>query len=229
MTDPLPSSLSHFHSLQNNWIASLLNTTLTTNDYTAIPTFSRIPKPSGEDHYFASSLATPTTIPHVLTLRRRELPTLPTEVPDWPAPTAAPSSAPAISPPDVIMLMDLSAPGICGHPETVHGGVVATLLDEAMSLAVAAHSGGDSSTDNPRGKIYTAQLDVRYKRPLLVPTVAMVRAKVVARLGRKYWVRAQIVQEEKVEDPKQMHLEWPKRKVVTTDAMAFWLQTKSNL
>lgn len=103
------------------------------------------------------------------------------------------------------------------------------MLDEAMSLAVATHSGGDSITDNPRGKIYTAQLDVRYKRPLLVPTVAMVRAKVVARQGRKYWVRAQIVQEEKVEDPKQMHLEWPKRKVVTTDAMAFWLQTKSNL
>lgn len=228
MSDPFDSSLHHFRSLQDNWVASLLNTTISTNDYTPISTFSRILKPSGEDTYFASTLATSTTIPHVLTLRRRSLPTPPTEIPAWPTATAKPSSAPSVSPPDVIVLMDLSAPGICGHPETVHGGVVATLLDEAMSLAVSAHSGGDSSTDNPRGKIYTAQLDVRYKRPLLVPAVVMVRAKVVARQGRKFWVRAQIVQEEKVEDPKQMHLEWPKKKVVTTDAMAFWLQTKES-
>lgn len=121
----------------------------------------------------------------------------------------------------------------------MHGGVAATLLDEVMSLAVSIHSGqidgsgtGGTGTgnenENPRGKIYTAQLDVRYKKPLLAPAVAVVKSRVVARQGRKFWVRAQVVQEERNEQADQ-HLEWPKRKVVTTDAMAFWLQTKSNL
>lgn len=226
--------MDHFRSLPNNWIASLLKTP----DYTPIPTDSRTPKPSGEDTYFASVLATQTTIPHLLTLRRRELvpppPPSPEKTSVWPAPTAKPTAPPAVSPPDVIVLVDLRAPGICGHPETVHGGVIATLLDEAMSLAVSVQAGTVNSSDpssnpqeqNPRGKIYTAQLDVRYKRPLLVPSVAIVRARVVAREGRKFWVRAQIVQEE--EDKSQGQLEWPKRKVVTTDAMAFWLQIRDS-
>lgn len=237
MSDQSSSSLHHFQSLHNNWIASLLSTN--SSDYTPVQTYSRIPKPStGEDGYFAQSLASPSTIPHVLSLRRRNIPAPPTELHAWPAPTAKPSSAPSVAEPDMILLVDLGAPGICGHPETVHGGVVATLLDEAMSVAVALHAGleleagGESNEEkeaerekNPRGKIFTAQLDLRYKRPLLVPAIAMVKAKVVARQGRKFWVRAQIVQEEKDENAEK-HLEWPKRKVVTTDAMAFWLQTR---
>lgn len=232
--------LSHFQGLENHWVAGLL----ASPDYEPIATDSRAPKPSGEDSYFGAVLATPTTIPHVLTLRRKEIGSPATQPPPpedpktiWPAPTAAPSSAPAVNPADVVVLVDLSAPGICGHPETVHGGVVATLLDEAMSLAVSSHVGvgtgsdnvrGGESEENPRGKIYTAQLDVRYKRPLLVPAVAVVKARVVARQGRKFWVRAQLMQEEKNEEADR-HLEWPKRKVVTTDAMAFWIQTRASL
>ena len=233
--------MDHFSSLNNNWIASILSSP----EYFPILTDSRVPKPSGEDAYFGHTLATATTIPHVLTLRRRELTPPPssdgsgagtgtgpgTGAPIWPAPTAKPSSAPPVNPPDVILLADLSAPGICGHPDTVHGGVAATLLDEVMSLAVGIHAGQTDAVPteaNPRGKIYTAQLDVRYKKPLLVPAVAVVKARVVARQGRKFWVRAQIVQEERNEQADK-HLEWPKRKVVTTDAMAFWLQIKSNL
>lgn len=249
--------MDHFSSLRNNWIASILSS----SEYSPIPTDSRFPKPSGEDSYFGHALASSSTIPHVLTLRRRELTPPPSPeatstststttgsgtgtrsgagggAPLWPAPTAKPSSAPLVNPSDVIMLVDLSAPGICGHPDTVHGGVIATLLDEVMSLAVSIHSGqiGGSGTggvgnenENPRGKIFTAQLDVRYKKPLLAPAVAVVKSRVIARQGRKFWVRAQVVQEEKNEQADK-HLEWPKRKVVTTDAMAFWLQTKSNL
>lgn len=230
--------MDYFTSLNNNWIASFLSSP----DYTPIPTDSRSPKPSGEDAYFGDVLATKTTIPHVLTLQRKDIPPPAppsTEGPPiWPSPTAKPSSAPAVNPADVLVLVDLSAPGICGHPETVHGGVVATLLDEAMSLAVGSHVLGQSGTgtgssstetgENPRGKIFTAQLDVRYKRPLMVPAVAVIKARVVARQGRKFWVRAQVVQEEKNEQAER-HLEWPKRKVVTTDAMAFWVQTKASL
>jgi acyl-coenzyme A thioesterase PaaI-like protein len=39
------------------------------------------------------------------------------------------------------MIFELSSPGLSGHPSTVHGGIVATLIDEAMSLAVAFVAG----------------------------------------------------------------------------------------
>lgn len=224
--------MDYFTSLNNNWITSLVSSP----EYDAIATDSRVPKPSGEDSYFGAVLATDTTIPHVLTLRRKERASPASGPPPALAPTASASSAPAVNPPDVVLVVALGSPGICGHPETVHGGVVATLLDEAMSLAVSTQVPGagtetiqgEQNQQNPRGKIYTAQLDVRYKRPLLVPAVAVVKAKVVARQGRKFWVRAQVVQEERNEQAER-HLEWPKKKVVTTDAMAFWLQTKPSL
>lgn len=104
---------------------------------------------------------------------------------------------------------------------------MATMIDEAMSLAVAVHADADvkdqkqNAGDHPRGPIFTSQLDLRYKKPVAVPGILVVRARVVARSGRKFWVRAQALQEG---GSSGGHLEWAKRKVVTTDAMAFWLQ-----
>lgn len=216
--------LSYFSAIP--WSRNLLSS----KDYYPIQTWSRLPKTStGEDAFFAGTIATPTTIPHVLTLRRRDIapPPAPTDPPVWPAPTASASAPPSTSPPDVMMLFGLEAPGICGHPSTAHGGIVATLIDETMSLAVAVHLDSDSRgrrspDESPRGPIFTSQLDLRYKRPVAVPALVVVRAKVVARAGRKFWVRAQAVQEE--QEPPGGHLEWAKRKQVTTDAMGFWLQ-----
>lgn len=227
MSEPTsdPALLDPFRAIA--WSNSLLNSP----DYYPIRTWSRLVKPhTGEDGFFASTLATSSTIPHCLTLRRRNLLPPPQEPPVWPSPTATPSSAPSPIPPDIIMMVDLATPGVSGHPSTAHGGVVATLIDEAMSLAVAIHA--PSSGDHPRGAIYTAQLDVRYKKPLRVPGLVVIRAKVVARVGRKYWVRAQAVQEESDENSGRGlggPLEWAKKKTVVTDAMAFWIQTAPSL
>lgn len=212
---PPKESLDYFRSIP--WSNSLLAST----DYFPIQTWSRLPKPqTGEDGLFAGTLATPSTIPHVVTLRRRpESLSVPAEEPaNWPVPARKPSPK-ETNPADVVFLVGLGSPGVSGHPQTAHGGIVALLIDEAMSLAVAVQS---SPAEHPRGAIYTAQLDVRYKKPVTVPGLAVVRAKVVARQGRKYWVRAQVLQEE---DDAGGHLEWAKRKPVVTDAMAFWLET----
>jgi acyl-coenzyme A thioesterase PaaI-like protein len=121
------------------------------------------------------------------------------------------------------MIFDLSSPGLSGHPSTVHGGIVATLIDEAMSLAVAAHANASErdSGGNPRGRIFTAQLDVRYKKRVVTPALLVVKARVVGRVGKKFWVRAQALQED--EEGAGGHLEWAKRKLVKADAMAFWV------
>ena len=223
----LEAEIAHFRSHQ--WANSLISS----EDYIPISTDSRRIKPStGEDGYFANTLGTPSTIPHVLTLVRRNIQIPPAEAPTWLPATkqdaaAAAKPTPGVNPADVLMIFDLGSPGLSGHPATVHGGAVATMIDEAMSLAVAAHtsSGPESvSTDNnPRGKTFTVQLDVRYKQKVTNPALLVVRAKVVGRVGKKFWVRAQAVQED--EEGAGGHLEWAKRKIVKTDAMAFWIVT----
>lgn len=224
MAETAPA-IAHFRS--NPWANNLISS----EDYTPIPTDSRRLKPStGEDGFFANTIATPSTIPHVLTLQRRNIAPPQSEPPTWlPATKKDAASAakptPGITPADILMIFDLASPGLSGHPGTVHGGIVASLIDEAMSLAVAAHTSAPSTSgvvdDNPRGKIFTVQLDVRYRKRVTNPALLVIRAKVVARVGRKFWVRAQAVQED--EEGAGGHLEWAKRKVVKADAMAFWI------
>ncbi|KAE8145219.1 HotDog domain-containing protein [Aspergillus avenaceus] len=227
MTTPLTDE-SSFHPFRDHPYANRL---LNHPEYYPIRTWSRLPKPSnGEDGYLAETLATPSTIPHCLTLRRRWLSPLCPVRPPWPSPTDNPlASEPSALPPDIFMLFDMATPGVSGHPSTAHGGIVATCIDEAMSLAVTlyalppelnASGGAGNEAQTPRGKLFTSQLDLRYKRPVSVPGLLIVRAKVVGRVGRKFWVRAQAVQvDEKNSD----------EVVVMTDAMAFWLQTAANL
>ncbi|KAJ5675780.1 Thioesterase superfamily [Penicillium macrosclerotiorum] len=226
----MDSTIEHFRG--HPWANSLICSA----DYTPVPTDSRRPKPTtGEDGYFSGTLATSSTIPHVLTLQRRELGTPQSSPPTWLPATkedaaAAATPTPGANPADIIMIYDLGGSGIAGHPSTVHGGIVATMIDEAMSLAVAAHASApssppstDSTDKNPRGKTFTVQLDVRYKKPVTTPALLVVRARVVARSGRKFWVRAQALQEDETEAGG--HLEWAKRKHVKSDAMAFWIVT----
>jgi uncharacterized protein (TIGR00369 family) len=76
-----------------------------------------------------------------------------------------------------------------GHPGYLHGGIIATLLDEAMSKAVRA-MGRPSMT---------SKLEVEYLRP--VPSGAPIRieARVVRNEGRKHWAEAVIVDKEESE------------------------------
>ena len=65
----------------------------------------------------------------------------------------------------------------------LHGGIIATLLDEAMSKAVRA-----------RGKTaMTRQMEIDYLRP--VPSGAPIRmeGRVVSSEGRKHWTEAKIL------------------------------------
>jgi uncharacterized protein (TIGR00369 family) len=69
-----------------------------------------------------------------------------------------------------------------GHPGFLHGGIIATLLDETMSKAVRA-----------RGlTAMTRHLEVDYRRP--VPSCAPIRleGRIVRDEGRKYFVEANI-------------------------------------
>ncbi|KAL2821039.1 HotDog domain-containing protein [Aspergillus granulosus] len=181
------------------------------SDYLEIPTYSRLFKPAtGEDGFFASTLASAITIPTVRTLRLKKLQaSLPSQPPPWPSPTSPPVPI-AVPGADLVMLLTLAPPGVCGHPDTAHGGVLATIIDEAMSLGVtlyAPEAGEAGRSGRIRSKMFTAQLDIRYKKPVAVPGEVAVRVSVLAKQGKKVWVRAQAVQDGEI----------------MVDAVAFWV------
>ncbi|KAF9883186.1 hypothetical protein FE257_003873 [Aspergillus nanangensis] len=234
MEAPLPISASEYPPFYAHPHAHRL---LHDPAYYPIRTWSRLPKPStGEDGFFSGTVATPNTISHVLTLRRRNLLSrheiVSSSPPSWPPPTADPlTSSPSMDPPDIVILWHLVPPGISGHPSTAHGGIVAACIDETMSLAVALYLPQRDLDDDvdglsvegfraPRPGLYTSQLDIRYKQPNLVPGVMIIRAKVVGHVGRKFWTRAHVLQTDQ-QNPDQLN--------VTTDAMGFWLQTGASL
>jgi uncharacterized protein (TIGR00369 family) len=73
-----------------------------------------------------------------------------------------------------------------GSPGYVHGGIIATMLDEAMSKSVRAR--GLTSM--------TRQMEIDYLRP--VPSCAPIRmeGRVVRSEGRKHWTEAKILNAE---------------------------------
>jgi uncharacterized protein (TIGR00369 family) len=69
-----------------------------------------------------------------------------------------------------------------GHPGYLHGGIIATLLDEAMSKSARA-----------RGlTTMTRKLEVEYLRPVPSGAPLRVDGRVVRSEGRKHWVEAAI-------------------------------------
>jgi uncharacterized protein (TIGR00369 family) len=76
-----------------------------------------------------------------------------------------------------------------GHPGYLHGGIIATLLDEAMSKAVRAL--GQPSV--------TRKMEIEYLRPVPSGTPLRLEGRVVRSEGRKHWTEAVIANAQEVE------------------------------
>ncbi len=87
-----------------------------------------------------------------------------------------------------------------GAEGIVHGGMQATIIDEAMGHACyvdelpapASPDAPDSLSRPPDLNIVTVELTVRYRRPMRVGEPAVVRARMVERRGRHRRVDASI-------------------------------------
>lgn len=73
---------------------------------------------------------------------------------------------------------------LCGHPGIIHGGLLATILDEDMARCCFA------ALPNKVGM--TANLTVNYRAPLPSDTYVCLRAKTTKVEGRKAWVEGRI-------------------------------------
>ncbi|EED24138.1 thioesterase family protein [Talaromyces stipitatus ATCC 10500] len=73
---------------------------------------------------------------------------------------------------------------VCGHPGIVHGGLLATMLDEGLARCcfpvLPNHIG------------VTANLSIDYKKPVTADTYVVLRAATVKHEGRKAWVEGRL-------------------------------------
>lgn len=144
---------------------------------------SRTPKVSTEDSLTATTLATPNTIPHCLVY--------------YPLPST-PSDLDAIS-----ILLKVES-GCNGHPHILHGGIVATLLDESMGSLlqqIEERKHAESAAEGSAQSIgsFTKYLNVEFLAPMKTPSVILAKVKVVERRGRGVKVLASLFQKDGAE------------------------------
>ncbi|KAK3203947.1 hypothetical protein GRF29_106g1087306 [Pseudopithomyces chartarum] len=99
---------------------------------------------------------------------------------------------------------------LCGHPGIVHGGLLATLLDEGMGRCCFPAL--------PNRAAVTASLKVDYKAPAMAGQIFVLRAETTRVEGRKAWVKAwleTLVDEKNGEKP-----------LVVTEAEALFIEPK---
>lgn len=68
--------------------------------------------------------------------------------------------------------------GMDGHLHTAHGGVAATLIDEALGTLAGIHK-------EPGVSIFTGYLHVNYKKPVPTPSVILIRARLNGKKSAK--------------------------------------------
>lgn len=193
MVPPLDekSTIEHFQSI--DWTARILSNPL----YQLSSTRFQTPKDDTEDAFIAITLATPQTIQKLLPLQLRKLPS-PDSVPKRP-------SADSVNPENasVIWLVTISAEGMSGFPNVLHGGAIATIFDECLSNMMGAYRDAAENADivlrtDDRGPIMTAKLEITYKRAVMLPGTYAVKTWVSAFQDRpdkraKLWLQGEFV------------------------------------
>ncbi|MGA9061527.1 MAG: PaaI family thioesterase [Terracidiphilus sp.] len=91
-----------------------------------------------------------------------------------------------LAPDSSVVSFPVVAHAFDGHPGYLHGGIIATLLDEAMSKAVRAQ--GRASM--------TRKIEVDYLRPVLSGVPLRIEGRVVRNEQRKHWAEARILNDE---------------------------------
>lgn len=75
--------------------------------------------------------------------------------------------------------------GMNAHPNLLHGGVIATILDSTMGNVI-----GQQLPEHPA--TFTVALNISYKKPVMTPGTVMARSWIFKWEGRKVWVHGVI-------------------------------------
>ncbi|RFU27183.1 hypothetical protein B7463_g9156, partial [Scytalidium lignicola] len=174
--DPTPQDKAHFQAQE--WCRPLL----TSKDYTLIPTYSRIPKPSTtEDSLTAETLNTPDTISACLSFYKN--------------PSPEPTNGRVDH--EIRVLASLQR-GVNGGPNVAHGGFIVVLLDDTMGALIGAINLYESRgrSEGVQGveisNAVTAELNVKFLKPVLTPQDVEVVAWMREKKGRKCFIDGEV-------------------------------------
>ncbi|KIW82295.1 hypothetical protein Z517_05322 [Fonsecaea pedrosoi CBS 271.37] len=80
-----------------------------------------------------------------------------------------------------------------GWSDTIHGGFLAVLLDECAGVLLGLNE-GSGNAEPPR--VYTAYINISYKRPVRTPQIIVAKATLRSKTGRKMVVTVDILDPE---------------------------------
>ncbi|KAF3397869.1 hypothetical protein F1880_005853 [Penicillium rolfsii] len=171
--DPTP-----FQSIP--WITTLLKDT----SFVALTIPSRTEKLSTEDSLFSKTLNSETTLSACLSQYR------PPRITTKSTPSSLQSTATGIIAEELRLFFILGS-DLNGYPGILHGGIVATLLDEVTGLLLSLNGHvGDASTreakDAQPGPV-TAYLNTQFLRPVPTPGAILVQARMIEVKEDRKW------------------------------------------
>ena len=192
MSSPPSKDLEHFKGIP--WTKELLSDPGLTLIHPVRP---RVLKESTEDQLFADLFSQPDTIGGILSFHR------------------TPSSS-AHEIPEVTTLFDLGY-RLNGYPGVAHGGLVVTIIDESMGIflsrnqevgafspgasrfsveSVVTEADGKADRRNDWQDVMTADLRVKFLKPVKTPQVVRIDVRLARREGRKFYVEADLKDEQ---------------------------------
>jgi acyl-coenzyme A thioesterase PaaI-like protein len=166
---------AHFESIP--WCKNLLSDPA----YLIVPSRSRHVKKDGEDALTGRTINSASTIAAWLT--QIKIPT-----------------------PEDGLIEELRAlmtlgPELDGYPHICHGGIQATILDEVMGNLVGSNESRKfdkaraAGEDAEKAAIVTAELLIKYLKPVLTPSTVCVNVRITKLEGRKIWLDGSIEDE----------------------------------
>jgi acyl-coenzyme A thioesterase PaaI-like protein len=149
---------------------------LGSRSYQPAPFVTRYDKGDLSDKFFNKTINSNDTIPRVLAFMRK--------------PTDNEGSDQSQSPeePHFVTFCQLES-GVSGYINTTHGGVLAALFDETLGLCAEIYR-------EEQGNLLTAKLEVSYHAPVPTPGVIVIKTWVKKKEGRKWFLEAQLLDQE---------------------------------
>ncbi|KAG2420865.1 hypothetical protein HFD88_000479 [Aspergillus terreus] len=179
----LEAEVAHFNSIP--WVANLLRD----DSYALIPTRTRHQNESlkSEDFFFARALNTPTTISACI---------MQVKPPQASRPKPPDASSSPVTPAEEIRAFFTVGEDVMGPPGAMHGGAVASILDQVLTelLMAGGHCGWvvDRAEKLFEGPV-TAYLNTTYVRRVPAPGTVVVYGRLKEAIeGRKWKVEGEI-------------------------------------
>lgn len=183
---PPQKTINYFSNLE--WTRKVLEN----KNYEIVPFFSRHHNAqTGENRLFGQIVNTSTAIPHLLSLRPKNLITPSILLQNEKQQRDDAHQKISNTPPDAICLISLDH-DLDAHPSIVHGGFQAVLFDEIMRFVILLHQ-DQVCQPGPRDIHYTVKMSISYCAHVTTPGDVLVRCWLTGREGRKWFTGAEIV------------------------------------